>query len=359
MFNQHGGNLDAIEREYGIKKELIKDFSGNVNPLGPPKAVLDTIIGNVSAVTRYPDVTYQKLRESIASYAGVSSEFIMVGNGSTELISLFIKSVNPKKAIVISPAYSEYEHELAKLGCETIQFPLLEENNFVLDMNKLLGALGNDIQLLVICNPNNPTGSSLTKDELATILTHCTPLNIMVMVDETYAEFATKEIVSTELIPIYKNLFTIRGTSKFFSVPGLRLGYAMCSNTEINSQVLSKKDPWSVNILSSLAGEKMFTDSEFIAQTKQLMIEQREFFYRELEKIPSVKFYESQSNFILVKFLDENIKSSFITAELLKKNLLIRDASSFPFLDESFLRFCILLPENNVELMTELKKYLH
>ncbi len=358
MFNQHGGNLDAIERKYGIKKELIKDFSGNVNPLGPPKAVLDTIINSVSAVTRYPDVTYQNLRESISSYTGVCSEHIMVGNGSTELISLFVRSVNPRKAIVISPAYSEYEHELSKLGCETVQFPLLEENDFVLDIQSLTNALDSEVQLLVICNPNNPTGSSLTRDELDAILTHCKRLNIMVMVDETYAEFATKDIVSTTLIPTHENLFTIRGTSKFFSVPGLRLGYAMCSNEVINEQVLSKKDPWSVNILSTLAGEKMFTDSEFIYQTKNLITSQREFFYSELTKMPSIKFYQSQSNFILIKILNDKVKSSYITQELLKKNLLIRDASSFPFLDESFLRFCLLLPEDNLALVAELKKYL-
>lgn len=357
IINQHGGDLDAIERTYKIPREEIIDFSGNINPLGVPESIKNTIRENADMICTYPDVSYKKLRESIEDYTGVKSEYIVVGNGSTELISLFIKTLLPKKSIIISPAYSEYERELKLVGSEIELFPLQEDDDFKLNIEKLKNKLNNDIDLLVLCNPNNPTGSYLTACEIDSLLSFCVEKNIYIMIDETYVEFSDsdKNVEAMPLIKKYKNLFIIRGTSKFFASPGLRLGYCICSDKDLLNSVSEKKDPWSVNILANLAGIVMFKDTEFIKKSKKLIVSERNKIIKELSELNKIKIYDTQSNFILIKILDKNITSAKVFDSLIKDKIVIRDASDFPYLGNHFLRFCILSPENNDLLISKLK----
>ena len=345
----HGGNLDEVERLFGINKSEIKDFSGNINPMGVPESVKRAIIKNIDSISQYPDEDHELLRKSISRYTGVASGHILVGNGSTELISAFIRTVNPKKAAIVSPAYSEYEKEIRKLGGEVLLFPLLESDDFKLNIQKLFDNLDSMTRLLVICNPNNPTGTALNEEELEEILSHCKQKNIIVMVDETYAEFPDEgeSIAAAGLVKNHDNLFVIRGTSKFFSVPGLRLGYAMCSNLEMRAKVNAKRDLWSVGSLSVAAGIEMFSDTEFVNQTKQFISTERKRLISELSAIKALKPYESKANFILIKIENPEIKSSYVFSELIKKKLLIRDVSGFPYLNDSFIRVCILRREHN------------
>jgi len=354
----HGGNLDEIERLFGINKAEIKDFSGNINPIGVPDSVRRAIIENIESVSQYPDEEHELLRKSISRYTGVLSEHLMVGNGSTELISAFIRSIRPKKAVIISPAYSEYEREIKKLGGEILLFPLLPQDDFKLNTAELFERLDNDTNLLVICNPNNPTGMALNEGELEEIIIRCKQKSITVMIDETYAEFPNEgeNISATGLVAKYNNLFVIRGTSKFFSVPGLRLGYAMCGSSELRERVNSKRDLWSVGSLSVAAGIEMFSDINFVKVTKDFISSERKRLIEQLKAFKWLQPYESKANFILIKITDPEIKSSYIFSELIKKKLLIRDASGFPYLDDSFIRICILSREDNDLLLDELEK---
>lgn len=358
--NQHGGDLDAIERIYKIPRNEIIDFSGNINPLGIPESVKIAIKDNAELVCTYPDVSYKRLRTAIGSYTGVDPDNLIVGNGSTELISLFIKAISPKKSIIISPAYSEYQRELKLINSDISLFPLVEEEGFKLNIPKLKKELENDVELLVMCNPNNPTGNYLTLDEIDDLLNFCQKKNIYLMVDETYVEFSDteKQISAMPLVNKYKKLFIIRGTSKFFAVPGLRLGYCACSNKKLMELVSSKKDPWSVNMLANLAGIVMFEDKSFIEKSHSLIIAERNKIINELSKLEKIKLYDTQSNFILIKILDKSITSSKVFDILIKDKMVIRDASDFPYLGSEFLRFCILSPEHNDLLLSKLKAIL-
>ena len=353
----HGGNLDEIERLFGINKSEIKDFSGNINPMGVPESVKKAIIQNLDSISQYPDEEHEVLRKSISCYTETVTEHILVGNGSTELISAFIRTINPKKAAVVSPAYSEYEKEIKKLGGKVLLFPLLECDDFRLNTSKLFDKLDSDTSLLVICNPNNPTGTALNENEMEKILIHCKQKNIFVMVDETYAEFPDEgeNITSATLVRKHDNLFVIRGTSKFFSVPGLRLGYAMCSNIEMKEKINTKRDLWSVGSLSVAAGIEMFSDKEFVNRTRQFISSERKRLISELNTFKELRPYESKSNFILIKIINPEVKSSYLFSELIKKKLLIRDVSGFPYLDESFIRICILSREDNNLLLEALR----
>ena len=356
----HGGDLDEISRIYGIKKEEIYNFGGNVNPLGLPRSVKEAISRNTDAPVNYPDVSYVALREAISDYTSIDKEHIIVGNGSTELISMCIKSIAPKKAVIVSPAYSEYLKEIELMGGKAILFPLKEEEEFKLNVRALKNILTSDIDMLVICNPNNPTGTYITTAEIKDILIHCKERNIMLMIDETYVEFSdiSKNVSAMPLVGEFDNLFIVRGTSKFFACPGLRLGYGACSNSSIIDYINTHKDPWSVNIFAELSGTVMFRDKDFIERTRSLINTQREKIFNELYNIDSVHVYDTQSNFFLLRLKRQDITSHDVFNKLIYNKILIRDCADFPYLDNRFIRFCILDDKSNALLMTRLKEIL-
>ncbi|QFJ55716.1 pyridoxal phosphate-dependent aminotransferase [Pseudobutyrivibrio xylanivorans] len=352
----HGSDLEKIEKIYGIKKENIISFSANVNPLGISPLLRDGIAKHIDCITTYPDRDYVELRNSIASYCNTELENIIVGNGSTELISLFIQILKPSKALVLGPTYSEYEREIALGGGKTIYYPLREENDFILDPNHFISKLSEDIDMLVICNPNNPTGTAIDNKDMRLILDACKECDIFVMVDETYVEFAenVNKISSVGLTRTYGNIAILRGTSKFFAAPGLRLGYAICSNTDLMQKVNQRKDPWTINSIAVVAGNLMFKDTSYIEETKNLIKNERERLFKIFEESDRFKPYWPQGNFMLLKILEDGLTSQELFDRCIKKGLMIRDCSTFPYLGENYIRFCFMNPADNDKLVTEL-----
>ena len=193
----HGSDLEKIEEIYGIDKDEIISFSANVNPLGVSPLLRTTLAEKLDAITTYPDREYTSLRKCIATYCGTEYENVIVGNGSTELISLFIQIEHPKKALVIGPTYSEYARAAALAGSEVETYMLRNLDDFELDVDMFLKALNESIELLILCNPNNPTSKSLTIEQMDMILNRCLALDIFVMVDETYVEFVKENTCGT------------------------------------------------------------------------------------------------------------------------------------------------------------------
>lgn len=349
----HGSDLEKIEQVFGIKKENIISFSANVNPLGISFKLREELSSHIDAITTYPDREYTVLRQAIGDYVQADYHNIIVGNGSTELISLVIKLIHPKKALIIGPTYSEYEHEISLGGGRSHFFPLKEEELFHLKEEALFDALTPDTDLLVLCNPNNPTSSQISRRTMENILDCCKEKGIFVMVDETYVEFSenTMEITSIPLTEYYNNIIILRGISKFFAAPGLRLGYAICGNRELLRKMEQFKNPWTINSLAAIAGEIMFQDTDYIHQTLQLISGERKRICHMLEKCPSIKFYEPHANFVLLQILREDITSRDLFEHTIRKGLMIRDCSSFPFLNHKYIRFCFMKPKDNDLLM--------
>ncbi|MDD6306556.1 MAG: histidinol-phosphate transaminase [Clostridiales bacterium] len=350
----HGSDLEKIEEIYGIKKEEIVSFSANVNPLGVSPLLRATLSEKIDAITTYPDREYTSLRKCIASYCGTEYENVIVGNGSTELISLFIQIEHPKKALVIGPTYSEYEREISLGGGTTLYYPLRESDNFKLDVEDFVSHLNESIDLLILCNPNNPTSSSICRSEMRHILDACKQHDIYVMVDETYVEFADdmEEISAVSLTNYYNNIIILRGTSKFFAAPGLRLGYAITGNRDLIKSINTRKNPWTINSLAVVAGETMFRDTDYIEQTKKLISSERTRIFDLLKKHPDFKVYEPDGNFMLARILREDLTSQDLFDRAIREKMMIRDCSTFPFLDNKYIRFCIMNPEDNDRLLT-------
>lgn len=349
----HGSDLEQIEQEYNIKKEDIISFSANINPLGLSPKLKEYLVANPDLLTTYPDREYTNLRNAISTYTGGNSEHILVGNGATDLTSTIIQTLAPKKAVIFAPTYSEYEKEVALAGGSHLYLPLNVNNNFSYDEPIVFMMIPPDTDLLILCNPNNPTGTILNQIALTKLLEHCKLNHINVLIDETYIEFADDED-SCSAIPLstrYDNLIVIRGTSKFFACPGLRLGYAITSNSDLLDQCKASMRPWSVSSIANKAGQIMLQDDEYIKSSKELISTERTRVMNELRKISGLQVFDTHANFCLIKILNTNFTAKTVFEIAIKQGLMIRDCGSFPFLGPNYFRLCFMNPEENDKLI--------
>lgn len=349
----HGSDLELIEKMYGIRKEEIVSFSANVNPLGISPKLSEDLAKHIHCIETYPDRDYADLKKSIAAYASCDEKNIIVGNGSTELISLFIQVTAPKKALILGPTYSEYEREITLNGGRTSYYPLREENDFTMPVDDFIERLSDDLDLIVLCNPNNPTSSVITNRDMRRILDSCKEHDIYVMVDETYVEFTSNEpeITSVPLTADYNNLIVLRGTSKFFAAPGLRLGYAVTGNEDLLKEINQKKNPWMISSLAEEAGKIMFSDTDYIKATKGLIFTERKRLFDIFKNSTAFKPYYPNANFMLLQVLDGSEDSHSLFEKCIRQKLMIRDCSTFPFLSDRYIRICFMKPSDNDALL--------
>jgi len=243
--------------------------------------------------------------------------------------------------------------EIALGGGTTLYYPLREADDFKLNVEDFLSHLNESIDLLVICNPNNPTSSSIPRSDMRHILDVCKQYDIYVMVDETYVEFADNmaELTAVPLTNYYNNIVILRGTSKFFAAPGLRLGYAVTGNRDLIKSINTRKNPWTINSLAVIAGETMFTDSAYIKETKSLISSERARLCKLFHENPDFKVYDPSANFVLVRILREDLTSQDLFDRAIRQKMMIRDCSTFPFLDNKYIRLCFMRPEDNDRLI--------
>lgn len=181
------------------------------------------------------------------------------------------------------------------------------------------------------------------------ILDVCKQYDIFVMVDETYVEFADNvgDTTSIPLTNYYNNIIILRGTAKFFAAPGLRLGYAVTGNHDLIKAINTRKNPWTINSLAVIAGELMFTDQEYIEKTRELILAERKRIYKKFAESGMFKVYPPNANFLLAKILKDDINSQDLFDRAIRRGMMIRDCSTFPFLDQKYIRFCFMMPEDN------------
>lgn len=349
----HGSDLEAVGRYYNIPKESIVCFGANVNPLGLSEYVKKTLAEHLDILSSYPDRNYTSLKETIGLYCNVNPANVIVGNGSTELISLLIQTRRPQKALILGPTYSEYERELSLVGGSLDYYHLKEEMNFNLDVEDFCKTLSEGYDLVIICNPNNPTSSALTAGQIERILGACRQNESFLMIDETYVEFAPdiSAVSSMPLTAKYDNLMVLRGVSKFFAAPGMRLGYGATSNREFLDSLIHMQNPWSLNSLGAYAGELMLKDNAYIHNTRELISGERAHMLEYLSHFDCLKVYPANANFILVRLLIPGITSADAFEYLIKRGLMIRDCSTFECLEGEYIRFCIMSPEANTRLL--------
>ena len=364
----HGGNIYRIFREKNITEIL--DYSSNINPYGVPESLKRKITENIGILERYPDPDYVELREKLAKLNNVDISNITVGNGATESIFLFMKVLKPEKVLIVSPTFGEYERavkawngsEIRKIEIE--YFELEEKDEFRFNIRKLKKELKKKYDLLIICNPNNPTGKFLKMAETEEILRECNKCDTKLFIDEAFIEFLEdglkESIVNSG--ENKKNLFVTRAFTKFFAIPGLRLGYGIYFDKNLEKKIAEKKEPWSVNNIAEMAGITVLDDVEYIEKTLKWITEEKRYMYEKLNEILGIKAYKTEVNFICVKIKDEQASKGMtvkkLRGKMLERGILIRDASNFKFLDERFFRLAIKDRRSNDRIIRVLKEIL-
>lgn len=216
LVEQHGGNIYKASEKYGISIDYILDYSANINPLGMPDKLRDIFISNIKYAENYPDPECVELRKAIASYVDLSIDNIIIGNGASEIISLLFAALSPKRVLIPAPSFSEYQRFAANSMCEIDFHRLREQDNFKLDVEELAAKLTYDLDVVFLCNPNNPTSTLISRADIELLLKEAEEKGITVIIDEAFIELTDggKRNSVSDLLKIYNNLFIIRAFTK-------------------------------------------------------------------------------------------------------------------------------------------------
>lgn len=343
---KHGGDILTYSHLYDGR---IIDFSSNINPLGPPEGLKDEIIKGFDAVSAYPDIKYRELKKEISKYLGCDVSEVLVGNGAVEIINNIAMLFD--RTVVTTPCFMEYIKRPEAMGREVLKIRLAED--FFLKASDIVDSIKSG-DLVILGNPNNPTGRRIEKDVLMEIHEKVASLGAFLLLDEAFYEFCPPDYDSVKLLYGSSNLCVIRAATKFFALPGIRLGYAYASR-EIVERLQEIELPWSINIFADIAGRTIFKQVNYKDKSKEYIAEQREYMLRSLKEIKSIKAFESQCNFILIKLLNDIEDNIFDF--MIKRGIMIRKASSFEGLDKSYIRIAVKDYESNSYLIDCLKEY--
>ncbi len=346
---EHGGNIYLASRETGIPECAIIDFSASVNPLGVPETAAKTIRENIVNLPNYPEPFAEQLSHEIGRHLGIDPDSILCGNGSTELIYLVVRALAPRKALIPTPTFSEYERACEmRAGVRSVQHVLRRENNFDMDPDGFIQAMeGCDIAFL--CNPNNPTGRLVSRDDLLRIARAAEACRCHLIVDEAFIGFLPGNSVVAE---VGRNPYFIvlQSLTKFYALSGLRVGFGVFPSS-LAEHLKRYKEPWTVNTLAQRAAFAALNDKIYREKTFAVIDEGKRFIEKGLDSL-GIEYVPSPANYYLLR-MDH---AGTVIRSLRKKGILVRDCSNFRGLDRSFIRIAVKSESDNARLLKELSE---
>lgn len=350
--NEHGGNIRKLALEAGRSPEELLDFSANINPLGPPDWLRPLISSRLSSLVHYPDPDSSSLRASISNHYGVKEEDVLVGNGSTEIIHSLPRTLSIDSALIPVPSYSDYVNAVELAGKLVEKIFLKEEEAFQLDLSLLNKKISSG-QLVFIGQPNNPSGLLVDPVALRTLaLKHPSTLFV---IDEAFFDFVEEAESLIGNRP--SNVIVLRSFTKFYAIPGLRLGFAIAEPDVI--QKIRKIMPlWSVNGLAQAVGEHALQDHNYAMRSRAFVRQQREFLLDEMQSIPGLTVFSGQANFLLARLDRQDMDGPALARQMLSFGIAIRVCDNFDGLDRRFFRIAVRREDENRRLLHSLRKAL-
>lgn len=347
----HGGNTFAIASALGVPPEEILDFSASINPLGPAPGVREAVAAAFDRQVHYPDSDCTELRHALARHHGVAPANICVANGSTELIYLLPRLVAGKRALVVAPPFSEYARALARDGWGVDFFPLASGAGFDITIWRLGETLRNGYDLVIIANPGNPTGRLYPRAEVAELGRLCRAAGCFLAVDEAFMDFCEEGTVK-RLAADDDGILVLRSMTKFYALPGLRLGYAIGASSVI-ARLSGLREPWSVNTLAQAAGIASLAAVGYAAATLEFVASERAYLAAGLASIPGLRPFPSAANYILVEIC-RGPSAADIVGQLLARRLIVRHCGNFAGLSDGFFRVAVRSRQENDRLLAAL-----
>lgn len=337
----HGGDI------YTYKNML--DFSANINPLGPSPNVIEAAKRGVENSNVYPDSRCGRLRAELANKISLPADYFLAGNGAADLLFSLVLAEKPRHALLPVPAFSEYEQALKTMGCKIKYKTLCAENNFRITED-LLDEIVPEIDIIFLCSPSNPAGQLIEKKVLEPVIQKCQKNNIRLVVDECFFDFVSDmPYCLTDLTKEYPCLFLLRAFTKMHAVPGLRIGYCICSDKALLQRMENVRQPWSVSVPAQEAGIAALNETRREEQTRSLILEERDRLERKLAQL-GFRVVPSAANFILF-----NGKAG-LAEKAREYKILIRDCSNYSGLGKGWYRVAVRLRKENEHLLKVLKK---
>ena len=345
---RHGGDWMSFQEQYG--REPL-DFSANVSPLGLPEGVRKAAMAALEEAERYPDPLCRALKEKLGKYHHLSPEYILCGSGAADLIFRLALAKKPRRALVTAPAFGEYQRALETVGCEVERFFLEERRDFRVT-ESLLEQIEPGLDLLMLCEPNNPTGQVTGHALLLEILERCARTGALLAVDECFLDFLPRaeEYSLVGQVSAHKNLLIFRAFTKTYAMAGLRLGYALCADKALLGEMERMGPAWGVSCVAQGAGIAALEERAYLERLRELMERERPRLQRGLEEL-GCRVVPGRANFLLFQSPVPNL------ARLLgEKGISIRPCGDFLGLDERWYRVCVRTGEDNEKLLTAMRE---
>jgi threonine-phosphate decarboxylase len=357
--HKHGGDIYSYDN--------IRDFSANINDRGMPERVRAAALESVDSWVHYPDPQYRRLRQALSeretlllgTSEAITPQQIICGNGAAELMFCLATTLRPQRALLAAPSFFEYEQSLDCFGCEIVRSYLKEEEQFQLG-EEFAEQIDGTIDLVVLGNPNNPTGQLIPAGILQQIVARCQEYGCFLVLDESFFDFLTEEdqkktIQGTQLVLNHPKLLVLKSFTKMYAMPGLRFGYGISSNEALLEQMHRQMQPWNVSAVAQAAAEEAAKEVAFARETAQRTAENREKMKRRMEE-SGYTVFPSQTNFLLFRG-PGNLQEACI-----RQGYLIRDCGNFPGLlwkeQSAFYRICVRSDAENQALHQALERCL-
>lgn len=345
----HGGNLVWAASLANCSPSAILDFSASINPLGPPESAIATINAHLNDLKAYPDPQYTQLCQALGQFHQISPEWVLPGNGAAELLTWACRDLSELDiTYLLTPAFSDYGRALTAFGAKVQPVPLKDLRSPILLLPPPSPRSG-----LLLNNPHNPTGLLFSRESMLPYLEQFA----LVLVDEAFMDFLlpTEQQSLIDLVRDFPNLVVLRSLTKFYSLPGLRLGYAIAHPDRLK-RWQQWRDPWSVNTLAAAVGEVVIQDVAFQQQTWDWLAKAKSALYQGLAGIPGLTPGWGSANFLLVESKTSVVQ---LQAELLQRHqILMRDCLSFPELGDRYFRIAVKSESDNQRLLAGLAEIL-
>lgn len=352
----HGGNIWQYPES---SRRAIVDFSINTNPLGMARKIKNSIIRNVNKISYYPDPESKYLKHSLAKLHRLSSHNFLIGNGSIELIHLIPRALKAKVVLIPTPTFSEYEFSAKANNAKCLYVKSSEKNNFKIETSRLIEHIPK-ADLVFLCNPNNPTGFALERQEILSLLKACKKCNVTLVIDEAFMDFLApkNKIAMHAEAAKTKHLLVLRSLTKFFVLPGIRIGYLVGHKDTID-KLLRHTYPWNVNTMAQVVAEEVIADKQYMARAQNIILKERIYLYENLNKIRGIRAYPSDVNFLLCKLSPSSIKNAAqLSKKLISQGVLVRNCDNFRGLSDRFFRIAVKGREANIKLISALRTVL-
>ncbi|HZG17271.1 MAG TPA: threonine-phosphate decarboxylase CobD [Candidatus Bathyarchaeia archaeon] len=349
----HGGDLVTAAELFERAPHEMIDFSANINPLGPPVRLLETLQSALSGIVHYPDPAHRSFRKALAAKLQLGADWLLPCNGAAECMSLAILALQPAKVGVVYPCFSEYAQLASQFCAEVVAIYGKEEHGYQAEMEQM-HRLFVESDLIFVGSPNNPTGLLYEREEWLQMAEWTDETGTILVVDEAFLDFVPEDRQFSLLTELrrFPRVILIRSLTKMFAIPGLRLGYSI-AHPEMVKRMKNKQVTWSVNQLALLAGEVCMQETEFAASTRQWVAEERGWLQERIRNSLGWQVWDGEANFLLVRS-PASLPAGELQRLLGKKGILIRDCSQYPGLTVNHFRIAVRTREENQRLVDEL-----